>query len=152
VSAHVFLDALHNGQPTVSRSCELGPCVNEWQSLEAVKERVGNDRAVVVHVSDESHMDFQRKNFAYVKKDFGDFIEDFELGCKQYLRSLASEDPTGKPANFAKDYPRLATDFRLLEGMHLATDRIHSSVLRISGFVDMWLHYDVGITRHCLLR
>lgn len=117
-----------------------------------MKDRVGNDRAVVVHLSDETHMDFQRKNFAYVKKSFGNFIDDFARGCKQYLRSLASDDPTGRPANFAQDFPRLASDFHLLEEMHRATDRIHSSVLRISGFVDMWLHYDVGLIKYFLLR
>lgn len=152
LSAHAFLDALNFEQPVISRSCDFGPCVNDWQSLDTVKDRVGDDRAVVVHLSNESHMDFQRKNFSYVKKSFGTFIDDFDLGCKQYLRSLASEDPTGRPANLSMDFPRLASDFRLFEDLQLATDKIHSSVLRISGFVDMWLHYDVGLGKHCLLH
>ena len=151
VSAQVFRNALSNGQPVVSRSLELGPCVNEWQSLDTLKDRVGNDRAVVIHLSDDSHMDFQQKNFDYVKKSFRNFIDDFGLGCKQYLRSLASDDPVGRPANLAMDFPRLASDFSLLDEMKLVTDRIHSSVLRISGYVDMWLHYDVCLIKYCLL-
>ena len=145
VSAHAITQNLDERQPIVCRNCDLGPCVTEWQSLDTVKDRVGSDRNVVVHLSDESHMDFQLKNFAYVKKSFGEFIDDFQSGCKQYLRSLASEDPTGRPANLTEDFPRLACDFCLLEEMHRATDQVHSSILRVSGSVNMWLHYDVGL-------
>ena len=110
-----------------------------------VKDRVAKDQEVVVHVSGHRHMDFQQKNFDYVRKSFGTFIDDFQLGHKQYLRSLASDNPVEKPADFMVDFPRLAKDFDFLNQLNLLTTEIHSSVLRISGFVDMWLHYDVRL-------
>ena len=145
LSARTFKKTLNHGQPVVSREMELGRCVAEWQSLETVKERVATDQEVIVHVSGQRHMDFQQKNFDYVKKSFGLFIDDFHLGHKQYLRSLASDNPVEKPANFMMDFPRLADDFVFLNQLSLLTTEIHSSVLRISGFVDMWLHYDVRL-------
>ena len=144
-SAKDFTSITANGQPIVCRKVELGPCVAEWQSLDMVKDRVGLNRVVVVHLCNDRHMDFQNKNFDYIKKRFGDFVDDFRLGCKQYLRSLALDEPAGKPADFITDFPRLAKDFHFLDQLNLFTERIHSSVLRISGFVDMWLHYDVRL-------
>ena len=145
LSANVFTSIAANGQPVVSRNVELGPCVDEWQSLDTVKDRVGVDRTVVVHLSEDRHMDFQDKNFDYIKKSFGIFIDDFKLGYKQYLRSLALDDPARKPADIVVDFPRLAKDFHLLDQLNSVTNGVHSSVLRISGFVDMWLHYDVRL-------
>ena len=88
-------------------------------------------------------MDFQHKNFKYVKKSFNEFINEVENGSPQYLRSLASENPSGKPADFWSDFPGLATDFELPREFDMIKKNMHSSVLRISGPVDMWLHYDV---------
>ena len=59
------------------------------------------------------------------------------------MRSLASENPTENPANFWVDFPKLANDFELPPQLDLVKQKIHSSVLRISGPVIMWLHYDV---------
>lgn len=134
---------MSHGQPIVNRSLELGRCLSEWQSLETVKDRVARDQDVVVHVSDHRHMDFRQKNFKYITKSFGSFIDDFQLRQKQYLRSLASDSPAEKPANFMADFPGLAKDFDFFDQLSSFTSDIHSSVLRISGFVDMWLHYDV---------
>ena len=155
LSTKAFTSITTSGQPYISRNVALGPCVTEWQSLDAVKNRVGIDRSVVVHISNDHHMDFQHKNFNYIKKSFGVFIDDFKLGQKQYLRSLASNDPAAKPADLVVDFPRLAKDFHLLDQLTSITESIHSSVLRISGFVDMWLHYDVRFaisTMFCFKR
>lgn len=61
-----------------------------------------------------------------------------------YLRALSEEKPTEAPANLAEDFPGLADDFRLPEELGSVKDRMFSSVLRISGRANMWLHYDVS--------
>jgi tRNA wybutosine-synthesizing protein 4 len=92
-------------------------------------------------------MDFNSKNFSYATKPFGEFIDAIEAGEKLYLRALSSEKPTELPTNFEHDYPTVAADFRLPMELGIVTENAHSSPLRISGPVNMWLHYDV-----CLIQ
>ena len=89
-------------------------------------------------------MDFLLKNFSYVKKPFNIFVDEIARGSRQYLRSLASGYPAKTPANFWIDYPELASGFKLPPHLDAITQNMHSSVLRISGPVTMWLHYDVS--------
>ena len=89
-------------------------------------------------------MDFRRKNFAYATKSFSQFAQEVAAGSRQYLRTLASDKPTQNAACLDKDFPELARDFRLPPELHFVRQNIHSSPLRISGPVNMWLHYDVG--------
>jgi tRNA wybutosine-synthesizing protein 4 len=99
---------------------------------------------VIVHDATAEHMNFNTKNFSYVAKRFGDFLEEVEKGQKLYLRSLSSERPSELPANISRDFPSIAADFRLPPELSIVTENAHSSPLRISGPVTMWLHYDVG--------
>jgi tRNA wybutosine-synthesizing protein 4 len=88
-------------------------------------------------------MNFQSKNFSYTTKPFGLFLEEIEKGGRQYLRSISAEQPSKLPADIAADFPSLKNDFQLPDELALVTDNFHSSPLRISGPVTMWLHYDV---------
>jgi len=88
-------------------------------------------------------MNFQAKNFAYITKPFGDFLDQVTKGQKQYLRSIASEKPAEKPAELSRDFPQIAEDFILPPELALVKENAHSSPLRISGPVTIWLHYDV---------
>lgn len=88
-------------------------------------------------------MNFQTKNFDYVTKRFGTFLDEVFAGGRQYLRSISAEQPSKLPADLATDFPGLERDFRVPERLTLVTERTHSSPLRISGPVTMWLHYDV---------
>lgn len=90
------------------------------------------------------HMNFNTKNFAYVPKSFGEFMVDIEAGERLYLRSLSSERPAEKAADINQDFPTIAEDFRLPPELHMVLANAHSSPLRISGPVNMWLHYDVS--------
>ena len=94
-------------------------------------------------------MNFQTKNFSYIKKPFGDFVDQIAAGSKQYLRSLASEKPSQQPAQLAIDFPELASDFSLPAELEMVARNAHSSPLRISGPVVMWLHYDVRMHPLC---
>jgi len=98
-----------------------------------------------VHEATTNHMNFQAKNFAYVTKAFGAFLDQVTEGQRQYLRSLASENPADKAAELSRDFPEIAEDFRLPSELALVSENAHSSPLRISGPVAMWLHYDVGL-------
>lgn len=89
-------------------------------------------------------MNFQAKNFSYVTKAFGDFLDEVHAGGRQYLRSISAELPSKLPANLAADFPGLKDDFKLPQALSLVTENAHSSPLRISGPVTMWLHYDVS--------
>ena len=90
-------------------------------------------------------MSFQTKNFRYSTKPFGDFVDQITAGSMQYLRSLALNKPSEQPANFATDFPQLAPDFTLPLSLEMVARNVHSSPLRISGPVTMWLHYDVRV-------
>jgi tRNA wybutosine-synthesizing protein 4 len=89
-------------------------------------------------------MDFTAKNFKYVTTGFGEFARRAEQGDKLYLRALSQEKPSEKPAVLADDFPGLAPDFVLPTQLSLVAENLFSSVLRMSGPVNMWLHYDVS--------
>lgn len=89
-------------------------------------------------------MDFNAKNFRYVTKNFGEFIKEIGEGKRLYLRALSKDEPSNLPTQLATDYPSLAKDFILPSQLAYVQDNTFSSVLRISGPVNMWLHYDVS--------
>ena len=139
----------------------MGDCVRYW-TPEYLKKKVGVGRKVgvstwsrpdrsrwqvIIHQCDSPRMDFQSKNFSYVSKPFGDFVDQVARGGRAYLRSLAVDQPASKPADLEQDFPEIAQDFRLPPELDLVAKRAHSSPLRMSGPVTMWLHYDVR-TRH----
>ncbi len=100
---------------------------------------------VIVHQATTEHMNFKTKNFAYVSKKFGEFMDQIESGDKLYLRSLSSEKPSEKAADITHDFPTISGDFRLPYELKMVLENAHSSPLRISGPVNMWLHYDVRL-------
>ncbi len=91
-------------------------------------------------------MDFNAKNFRYVTDDFGNIMARAKNGDRLYLRSLSNDKPTEKPAKLEEDFPGLAADFILPEQLRYVKEQLFSSVLRVSGKVNMWLHYDVSFT------
>jgi tRNA wybutosine-synthesizing protein 4 len=98
-------------------------------------------------------MDFGAKNFQYVTEAFGQVVKKMQAGGRLYLRSLSQAQPTETPANLNDDFPSLAADFCLPEEVGHASDNLFSSVLRLSGRVNMWLHYDVSnLVPHRLLQ
>lgn len=98
-------------------------------------------------------MDFNSKNFQYVTDSFGNIMDRIQNGGgRLYLRSLSHDKPTEVPANMYEDFPGLAQDFRLPEEVDLVGSNMFSSVLRISGRVKMWLHYDVSWFSTCTTR
>jgi tRNA wybutosine-synthesizing protein 4 len=97
-------------------------------------------------------MDFQEKNFEYITQEFGAFLDGVERGDHLYLRAL-SHDARGKtPTKLADDFPTLAPDFHLPRELEFVHEHAHSSPLRISGPVNMWLHYDVMANIYCQIR
>jgi tRNA wybutosine-synthesizing protein 4 len=137
--------------PRVLGSVDIGPCLNLW-TLDYLKEKIGADRPVVVHHSPSQSMNFHAKNFKYVKQSFGEFLDMATRGAHLYLRSISSEKPAQKPAVLADDFPEIANDFRLPPEILLLMQTFHSSALRISSDVNMWLHYDVMANLYCQIR
>lgn len=101
---------------------------------------------MVVHEcqNDDGKMDFNAKNFQYVTENFGTIMARAKNGDRLYLRSLSNDKPTEQPAKLEEDFPGLAMDFVLPERLKYVKEQLFSSVLRISGKVNMWLHYDVS--------
>lgn len=141
-SAKDFADVMGSGQPVVLCNLDLGQCTSAWQSLDHLERKMGSQREVVVHQSQSEQMDFQAKNFSYIKKPLGTFLNEIKGGSMQYLRSLASTNPTNAAAHLSADFPKLAPEFQIPEALGVVEEHLHSSVLRISGPVKMWLHYD----------
>ncbi|KAI0394566.1 leucine carboxyl methyltransferase [Xylariaceae sp. FL0594] len=143
-----FEEVLRAGKPIIIEGSNLGACVEKWTAA-YLKEKVGPERKIVVHEATSSAMDFNAKNFSYVVKDFASFLAAVEKGGKQYLRALSGEHPSDQPANLATDFPGLADDFRIPPELSFVAEHLFSSVLRISGRVNMWLHYDVMANIYC---
>ena len=141
-SSSSFPEVIGQRKPAILRDLDIGPCRNNW-TLDGLKSRIGEARQIVVHQAMERSMNFLKKNFVYRKKSMANFIDDITQGSPQYVRSLAAQDPSNKPANLADDFPELKGDFFLPHQLGLVSQNMHSSVLRISGPVDIWLHYDV---------
>ncbi|CAJ0550490.1 Ff.00g104200.m01.CDS01 [Fusarium sp. VM40] len=139
-----FAELVQNRKPVIIEGLDLGGCVDKWNP-EYMVQSVGERKEVVIHECQAStgKMDFNSKNFRYVTESFSTFMGKATKGEALYLRALSEEKPTEAPANLAHDFPTLADDFRLPDELNLIEDRMFSSVLRISGRVNMWLHYDV---------
>ncbi|MCJ1246499.1 tRNA methyltransferase ppm2 [Trapelia coarctata] len=146
-----FRDLVYHSEPVVIERLKLESCSTSW-TTEYLKRKIGRDREVTVHESDGQAMNFQRKNFRYVRKPFGKFIDDISAGKMQYLRSLSKDGPADTPANFTSDFESISEDFQVPVELSMVMENFHSSVLRISGPVAMWLHYDVMANVLCQLR
>ncbi|KAL2821639.1 hypothetical protein BJX63DRAFT_223113 [Aspergillus granulosus] len=146
-----FQQALAEGKPVVFESCDIGRCTELW-TKDYLVNAVGADRQIIVHEAESENMSFQAKNFAYKTKTFGTFMDEVHAGGRQYLRSLSSDQPTKLPASLAVDFPSLNADFHLPETLSHVVDNAHSSPLRISGPVTLWLHYDVMANVLCQIR
>ncbi|KAI2617384.1 LCM-domain-containing protein [Hypoxylon sp. NC1633] len=143
-----FTEVLIAGRPVIIEGNELGGCTKTWSSEYIVKQ-LGFDREVIVHEASSSKMDFNSKNFAYVTKKLGDMMQEIGDGHKLYLRALSGDRPTDQPANIKADFPQLAADFKLPDALSFVSENEFSSVLRITGPVNMWLHYDVMANVYC---
>jgi len=137
-----FEHFVEEGKPMVFSEGDIGPCVQMWDN-NYLKESIGYGRQVVVHSSQNQKMDFQNKNFTYETRDFGNFLDSCQRGEQLYLRALSRNSPSDQPTNLADDYPEIAADFELPGELLYCVENLHSSPLRISGPVNMWLHYDV---------
>lgn len=140
-----FETIMNQAKPVVITGLNIGACTDKW-SKEYLVETLGFDRKVVVHEAQGDHMNFQKKNFSYNTKDFGTFMDEIHQGSHYYLRSISSDQPAKKAASFEQDFPEIKDDFALPEQLSFARDNTHSSPLRISGPVTMWLHYDASIS------
>ncbi|KAB5585773.1 methyltransferase-like protein [Coniochaeta sp. 2T2.1] len=150
-STEEFAKMLKKGRPAVLTDLDLGSCVANW-ALDYMVEKVGAERKVVVHDSTTPNMDFNTKNFGYVTKTFAHFADEVRKGNRLYLRALSTEEPSALPANLTNDFPEIAGDFFLPPQLSFVEENTFSSVLRISGPVNMWLHYDVMANVYCQMQ
>ncbi|EEA28289.1 tRNA methyltransferase ppm2 [Talaromyces marneffei ATCC 18224] len=150
-TAAEFESIMNQAKPVVITGLNIGACTEKWSKGYLV-DTLGSDRKVVVHEAQSDHMNFQRKNFSYKTKDFGTFMDEINQGSRQYLRSISSDQPAKKAASFEQDFPEIKDDFALPEQLNFARDNTHSSPLRVSGPVTMWLHYDVMANVYCQIR
>lgn len=146
-----FERLVNEGRPVIFSEGDIGPCTSLW-SNHYLKEAIGSDRKVVVHASPTEQMDFTKKNFSYETRAFGAFLDAAERGEKLYLRAVSKDSPADQATNLADDYPEIAADFELPGELIYVVENLHSSPLRISGPVNMWLHYDVMANVLCQVR
>lgn len=147
-----FSEYVEAARPVALRKCRLGPCIATWTNY-YLKDNIGADRKVSVHSASSQAMDFQNKNFSYITQNFGTFMDSVERGERLYLRSLSTEAPSKAPTKLSDDFPSIAKDFLLPDELEeYVQQKAHSSPLRISGPVNMWLHYDVMANIYCQIR
>ncbi len=146
-----FLEVVKRSQPKILEGLDFGPCRTLW-TKEYLSRKIGADRQVVVHEASGRSMNFQQKDFAYVTKSFGIFLDEVYNGGHQYLRSVSVSEASRKVANLELDFPEIAQDFRIPPELQLVADAYHSSPLRISGEVAMWLHVDIMANVLCQIQ
>lgn len=137
--------------PVVAEGLDLGPCTALW-TPECLKEKVGQDHPTIIHSASGPQMSFRDKNFSYETVSFGSLIDRAVSNAHVYLRALSDSDRFKLPADLTRDYPRLASDFKIPEELSYVEQYQHSSVLRISGNITMWLHYDVMANVLCQIK
>ena len=146
-----FSGLLKASKPAIIEGLNLGPCTSRW-TFEYLKDQIGADRSVVIHDSTSPYMTFASRNFSYVKTPFGAFIDNISQGAKTYLRAISSTHPNKLPTTLEDDFPTIASDFYIPPELGFVKDTYHSSPLRISGPVSLWLHYDVLANVLCQIR
>ncbi|KAJ4352454.1 tRNA methyltransferase ppm2 [Didymosphaeria variabile] len=150
-SSEHFANVLAASKPVIIENLDIGACRDLW-TLDYLKEKIGAEREVVIHECASDRMTFKDKNFSYVKKPFGDFLEGISAGAQTYLRAVSSAQPNRLPTNLEDDFPSVAGDFKLPDVFDVIRSNLHSSPLRISGPVALWLHYDVLANVLCQVR
>ncbi|EGE81694.1 leucine carboxyl methyltransferase 2 [Blastomyces dermatitidis ATCC 18188] len=150
-TAREFQIIVENAKPVILSGLDIGSCTKSW-TKEYLEKAIGRDRKVVVHEASSENMNFQIKNFSYVTKEFGTFIDEIYDGSRQYLRAISSINPSERPTNLAQDFPGLQGDFHLPPELVLVSENAHSSPLRLSGPVILWLHYDVMANILCQVQ
>ena len=100
-------------------------------------------------------MNFLQRNFSYDTMELSQLVARASLDpCpegeeKFYLRAVSEENPRTKPVSLQEDFPTIAQDFTLPDGL-LPHQAIFSSVLRVSsGGIRVWTHYDVMDNIYC---
>ena len=147
-----FLTLVGSSHPKKINCLDLGPCTTVWTPY-YLKSKTAPSRKVVIHSAPTPMMNFQRKDtFSYNTLPFHVFLDILNAAAKSnspeiqphmYMRSISSSSPNSKPAILSSDWPEIANDFHLPPQMKILAQNLHSSPLRISMNVSMWLHYDV---------
>ncbi len=150
-SAEDFRNVVLKATPRILKNLNIGPCTGLW-TPDYLINKIGAGRQVIVHHSPAQRMNFHAKNFKYVKQAFAEFLDAADRGAHLYLRSISSENPAQKAAVLEEDFPEIAGDFRLPPEMQLVVETFHSSALRISSDINMWLHYDTMANILCQIR
>lgn len=150
-SSEDFAKVLAASKPVIIENLDMGPCKDLW-TIDYLKEKLGVKREVVVHECASDRMTFKDKNFSYVKKRLGDFLDGIAAGAQTYLRAVSSIQPNKLPTKLEDDFPSIAGDFKIPEAFDVIKNTLHSSPLRISGPVALWLHYDVLANVLCQVR
>jgi tRNA wybutosine-synthesizing protein 4 len=141
-SAEDFAKLVAASKPVIMEGVDIGPCTDLW-TLDYLKHKIGAEREIVVHECTSDRMTFKDKNFQYVKRSTADFLDGIANGSKAYLRATSSSQPNKLPTKLEDDFPDIAPDFRIPDLFDVVKANLHSSPLRISGPVSLWLHYDV---------
>lgn len=139
-----FVAVVSASKPTIISDLDIGPCTGSW-TLEYLEDKLGSDRELVVHECSSSAMTFGTKNFTYEKRTVASFFSSISGGAPSYLRAISSTQPNKLPTHLEDDFPTIAPDFQIpsLCRSVINDATYHSSPLRISGPVSLWLHYDV---------
>jgi tRNA wybutosine-synthesizing protein 4 len=146
-----FSRMVASSKPAIIGGLGIGPCVDLW-TLDYLKEKIGAERELVVHECSSDRMTFKDKNFQYVKKTTSDFLNGIEQGSQMYLRAVSISQPNKLPTKLEEDFPTIAADFQIPDIFDTVNSNCHSSPLRISGPVSLWLHYDVLSNILCQIR
>ncbi|KAJ4352640.1 tRNA methyltransferase ppm2 [Ascochyta clinopodiicola] len=139
-----FAALVARSQPAIITGLDIGPCTKLW-TLDYIQTKLGADRELVVHECTSSAMTFGTKNFTYEKRSVSSFFSNISSGAPSYLRAISSTQPNKLPTRLEDDFPAIAADFHIPEICRqvINEETYHSSPLRISGPVSLWLHYDV---------
>jgi tRNA wybutosine-synthesizing protein 4 len=150
-SSDAFAKLTASLKPAIIEGLDIGPCTDLW-TIDYLKEKLGPERELVVHECSSDRMTFKDKNFSYVKRSVSEFLGGIAQGSHAYLRAVSSSQPNKLPTKLEDDFPTISDDFRVPDVCNIVKENYHSSPLRISGPVTLWLHYDVLSNILCQVR
>lgn len=139
-----FAALVATSQPAIISGLDIGRCTKLW-TLEYLESKLGSDHKLIVHECTSPTMTFGTKNFTYEKRSVSAFFSSISSGSPHYLRAISNTQPNKLPTRLEEDFPAVAADFQIPDLCRevINEETYHSSPLRISGPVSMWLHYDV---------
>jgi tRNA wybutosine-synthesizing protein 5 len=150
------LEVYPRRKPVVLCGLDLGDAPSKW-TPDYLATTTPSKRQASVHVCPDERLSFVDRNFVFKTMPYSEMVQRLAGDTKEleppyfispkeqyYLRTIGN-NPRKERADFVKQFPKLAKDFKFPNLLESHTQgRYFSSVFRISSKgMHLWTHYDI---------